>query len=124
MSYETKKRVIGFKNSTFQACDENSDDICVDQALNLRFAFPQCLFGALAVAHVDDEDDSLVCLSLEKCAADQNRDAAAVFAAILLFVRSAGSGHAQLGQRILVGGVPLSRRQFRPTHPTRGNVIM
>src|SRR4029077_10251772 len=124
MSYETKKRVIGLKNPTFQTRNENSDDVGIDQAPDLRFAFPQCFLGALAVAHVDDKDDSLICLSREKCAADQNWDAAAVFAVILLLVRSAGSGLAQLGQRILVGGGPLSGRQFRPTHPTGNNVIM
>src|ERR1700692_5136087 len=53
----------------------------------LRFAFPQCFLGALAVAHVDDKDDPLVWLSLEKCAADQNWDAAAVFAGMLLLAR-------------------------------------
>src|SRR5882672_205788 len=124
MSYEMKKRVIGLKNPTFQARNENSDDVGVDQAPDLRFAVPQCSLGALAVAHVDDKDAPLVCLSLEKCAAYQNWDAAAVFAVILLLVRSAGSGPAQLGQRILVGGGPISGRQFRPTHPTGDNVIM
>src|SRR6476660_9119772 len=124
MSYELKKRVIGLKNPTFQARNENSDDVGVDQTPDLRFAVPQCLLGTLAVAHVDNKDDPLACLSFEKCAADQNWDAAAVLATILLLVRSAGSGPAQLGQRILVGGSPLRGRQFRPTHPTRGNVII
>src|SRR6476660_3351382 len=119
MSYEIKKRVIGLKNPPFQARKENSDDVSVDQAPDLRFALAQCPLDPLAVAHVDDKDDPLVCLSFEKCAADQNWDAAAVFAVILLLVRSAGSGPAQLGQRILVGGSPLRGRQFRPTHPTR-----
>src|SRR5947208_16626769 len=110
MSYEMKKRVIGFKNPTFQTRNEDSDDVGIDQAPDLRFAFPQCLLGALAVAHVDNKDHPLVCFSLEKCAADQNWDAAAVFAVILLLVRSAGQGLAQLRQRILVGGGPLSER--------------
>src|ERR1700749_2063058 len=97
MPYEMKKRIIGFKNPTFQASNENSDDIGIDQAPDLRFAFPQCLLGVFAVAHVNDKDAPLVCLPLEKCATDQNRDAAAVFAVILLLVRFAGSGQAQLG---------------------------
>src|SRR5882672_3372309 len=103
MSYEMKKRVIGLKNPTFQARKENSDDVGVDQAPDLRFALAQCLLDALAVAHVDDKDDPLVCLSFEKCSADQNWDAAAVLATILLLVRSAGSGPCSAG----------------PTHPGR-----
>src|SRR5258708_13212452 len=65
----------------------------------LRFAFPQCLLGALAVAHVDDKDDPLVCLSLEKCAPDHNWDAAPVFAVVLLLVMSATSAPPPLTHR-------------------------
>src|SRR6476469_9468899 len=47
-------------------------------------AVAQRLFGPLAVGHVDDKDNPLVSIHLEKRAADQNRYAAAVFAEILL----------------------------------------
>jgi hypothetical protein len=46
MSYEMKKRVIGLKNPTFQARKENTDDVGVDQASDLRFAFAQLLLRA------------------------------------------------------------------------------
>src|SRR5712671_6252834 len=95
--HHAKKFVVGLKNATFEIPDENSDDVGIDQTPNLRFAFLQCLLSALATAHVDSKDDPLVCLAIEKCAADQNWDAAAVFAIILLLVRSAGSGRPQLG---------------------------
>src|SRR5882724_6676427 len=59
MSYEMKKRVIGLKNPTFQTRNENSDDVRVDQAPNLRFAVPQCLLGALAFCDVGRSADDL-----------------------------------------------------------------
>src|ERR1700681_3960465 len=52
MSYELKKRVIGLKNPTFQARNEDSNDVGIDQAPNLRFAFPQCLLGPFAFCYV------------------------------------------------------------------------
>ena len=52
MSYEMKKRVIGLKNPTFQTCNENSNDVRIDEAPDLRFAVPQGLLVALAVCYV------------------------------------------------------------------------
>src|SRR5258708_35115880 len=59
MSYEMKKRVIGLKNPTFQTRKENSDDVGIDQAPNLRFVFPQCLLGAFAFCYVCRSADEL-----------------------------------------------------------------
>jgi hypothetical protein len=45
MSHEMKKRVIGLKNPTFQARNENPDDVGVHQAPNLRFALCEIAVG-------------------------------------------------------------------------------
>ena len=76
MSYEIKKRVIGLKNPTLQARNENSDDVGIDQAPDLRFAFCKIAVGvrkrqaALLLgfeeAHVFDGDRRLVGEDLEK----------------------------------------------------------
>ncbi len=57
MSYEMKKRVIGLKNPTLQARNENTDDVGVDQAPDLRFAFPQCLLCALELFNIQVHPD-------------------------------------------------------------------
>src|SRR6266849_1943176 len=64
MSYELKKRVIGLKNPTFQARNEDSDDVGIDQAPDLRFAVPQCLLGPFAFCYVCRSADELDKLSV------------------------------------------------------------
>src|ERR1700750_12978 len=53
MPYETKKRLIGLKNSTLEARKENTDDVGVEQTPDFRFILPQCLLGASAFIDVD-----------------------------------------------------------------------
>src|SRR5205823_174473 len=64
MSYEMKKRVIGLKDTTFQTRKENTDDVGVDQAPDLRFAFPQRLLGPFAFCYVCRGADELDELSV------------------------------------------------------------
>src|SRR5437868_13477172 len=76
MSYEMKKRVIGLKDPTFQARNENADDVGLDQAPHVRFAFCEIAVGlckcqrALLLgfeqAHVFDRDRRLGGEALEK----------------------------------------------------------
>ena len=87
MSYEMKKRVIGLKNPTLQARNENTDDVGVDQALDLRFAFPQSFLGALALRQIEDERDALVAALFKQRASNQHGYAAAIFSEKLLLVR-------------------------------------
>jgi hypothetical protein len=64
MSYEMKKRVIGLKNPTSQTRKENTDDVGVDQAPDLRFAFPQRFLGPFAFCYVCRSADELDELSV------------------------------------------------------------
>src|SRR6478752_10879051 len=41
VSHDPEKRVIGLKNATFEIPDENSNDVGIDQASDLRFAFAE-----------------------------------------------------------------------------------
>src|SRR5260221_14447149 len=71
-----KKCVIGLKNPTFQARNENSDDVGIDQAADLRFAFREIAVGkckrqrvlllGLEQAHVFDGARRLASEGLQK----------------------------------------------------------
>src|SRR6266568_9407094 len=54
VAHHAKKFVVGLKNATVEIPDENSDDVGIDQALDLRFAFPQSFLGALALRQIED----------------------------------------------------------------------
>src|ERR1700688_2852179 len=57
--HHAEKFVVGFKNTTFEIPDENSDNVGIDQTPNLRFACLQCLLGAFAFCYVCRGADKL-----------------------------------------------------------------
>src|SRR5882757_7990114 len=86
VAHHAKKFVVGLKNATVEIPDENPDDVGIDQAPDLRFAFPQCFLGALAVRQIEHERDALVAALFEQRASNQHRCAAAILSEKLLLV--------------------------------------
>jgi hypothetical protein len=62
--HHAKKFVVGLKYATIEIPDENPDDVGIDQAPDLRFAFPQCLLGPFAFRYVCRGADELDELSV------------------------------------------------------------
>ena len=53
--HDVEESFIGLQNPAVEIPDEGADDVGVDQAPNFRFAFPQCLFGLLALHVLDPQ---------------------------------------------------------------------
>src|SRR5258707_9572072 len=87
VAHHAKKFVVGLKNATIEIPDENSDDVGIDQALDLRFAFPQSFLGALALCQIEDEPDALVAAPFKQRPSNQHGYAAPLFSEELLLVR-------------------------------------
>ncbi len=83
------------------------------------------MLGALALGQVEHESDTLVPVFFEGRHADQHGNTAAVFPKVLLLKRLQTPGHLQLGQPAsYIGVTPFGRRQLRPTHATRDDILM
>ena len=53
--HDVEEGFIGLQNPAVEIPDEGANDVGVDQAPNFRFAFPQCLFGLLALHVLDPQ---------------------------------------------------------------------
>src|SRR5882672_7787897 len=116
VAHHAKKFVVGLKNATIEIPDENSDDVGIDKAPDLRFAFPQCFLGVLAPRHIDLCADRINLL--EQRASNQHRNAAAILPKILLLVWRNSPSRAQFGTRAFITLSPFGRRQIGPAHAT------
>src|ERR1700751_6067921 len=99
---------------------------CLAESLRLRqvrFTSSEALLRLLPFAQIEHESDPFVPTSFEECGAQQHRHAVAIFPEKLLLVWLNSPRCAQFCHGALVAFAPFRRRQLRPAHSARDEIV-